>query len=177
VAGANEKKEALREVEWVNPPNSFEEVEEKARRNALYDGLETCHDDSMSTTRHFRDLYRFPGFEPVATLRGVFGDPMAVVATLRRRRKKRLAGDAAKACRCANENPFYVVRCLLESLSTRAEGVKVGGKWRFCYGAAPPNVPPRWDHARRAAAGVKLDGTPAVATAPMADKFRGFARS
>jgi len=44
-------------------------------------------------------LYRFPGFEPVATLRGVFGDPMAVVVTLRRRRKKRLAEDATKACR------------------------------------------------------------------------------
>jgi hypothetical protein len=55
----------------------------------------------MSTTRHFRDLYRFPGFEPVATLRGVFGDPIAVVVTLRRRRKKRHAEDVGKPCRAS----------------------------------------------------------------------------
>jgi hypothetical protein len=32
----------------------------------------------------------------------------------------------------------------------------------FVTGAAPPHVPPRWDHPRRAAAGVKRDGTPAA---------------
>jgi hypothetical protein len=58
----------------------------------------------MSTTRHLRDLYRFPGFEPLATLHGVFGDPNAVVLTLRRRRKKRPAGDAVNDCRSSTIN-------------------------------------------------------------------------
>jgi hypothetical protein len=49
-------------------------------------------------------LYRFPGFEPLATLRGVFGDPMAVVVALRRRRKKRLAEGAAEFSRSSTIN-------------------------------------------------------------------------
>ena len=43
----------------------------------------------MPTTRQLRDLYRFPGFEPLASVHGIFGEPMAVVVTLQRRRKKR----------------------------------------------------------------------------------------
>jgi hypothetical protein len=34
------------------------------------------------------DAYRFPGFRPVAELRGVFGDPYARVISLVRRSKK-----------------------------------------------------------------------------------------
>jgi hypothetical protein len=50
----------------------------------------------MPTTRQLRHLYRFPGFEPLATVRGLFRDPRAVVVTLQRREKKRRAAAAAK---------------------------------------------------------------------------------
>ena len=48
----------------------------------------------MGKLRRLQDVYRFPGFIPMAEVRGVFGDPWAVVITLRRRRKKRTAGCA-----------------------------------------------------------------------------------
>jgi hypothetical protein len=44
----------------------------------------------MAKFKQLQDLYRFPGFVPQPTIRGIFGDPLAVVITLRRRRKKRL---------------------------------------------------------------------------------------
>ena len=43
----------------------------------------------MGKIKRLQDVYRFPGFVPLAQVRGVFGDPYAVVITLRRRRKKR----------------------------------------------------------------------------------------
>jgi hypothetical protein len=51
----------------------------------------------MPTTRQMRDAYRFPGFEPLATVRGLFGDPRAVVVTLQRRGKKRRAAFVGKS--------------------------------------------------------------------------------
>jgi len=42
----------------------------------------------MASFSRLHDLYSLPGFVPAATIRGVFGDPYAVVITLRRRRKK-----------------------------------------------------------------------------------------
>ena len=51
----------------------------------------------MAKFKHLHDLYRFPGFVPQPTVRGVFGDPLAVVITLRRRRKKRFVAFAG-AC-------------------------------------------------------------------------------
>jgi hypothetical protein len=50
----------------------------------------------MPTPRQLRDLYRFPGFTPLATLHGIFGDSWAVVLTLQRREKKRAAAAAGK---------------------------------------------------------------------------------
>jgi hypothetical protein len=50
----------------------------------------------MAKFKQLHDLYRFPGFVPQATMRGVFGDPQAVVITLRRRQKKPSATSAAK---------------------------------------------------------------------------------
>jgi hypothetical protein len=50
----------------------------------------------MAKFKQLHDLYRFPGFVPQATIRGVFGDPLAVVITLQRRRKKRFAARADK---------------------------------------------------------------------------------
>jgi hypothetical protein len=45
----------------------------------------------MGKLKRLQDVYRFPGFVPLAGVRGVFGDPWAVVITLHRRRKKRAA--------------------------------------------------------------------------------------
>ena len=53
----------------------------------------TCHDAPMAKLKRLLDIYRFPGFVPRAHLRGIFGDPLAVVITLQRRRKKRPAAS------------------------------------------------------------------------------------
>ncbi len=45
----------------------------------------------MAKTKRLHDVYRFPGFNPMAQVHGVFGDPYAVVITLCRRRKKHSA--------------------------------------------------------------------------------------
>jgi len=50
----------------------------------------------MAKFKQLRDLYRFPGFVPQTRLRGIFGDPRAVVITLRRRRNKRFAARAGR---------------------------------------------------------------------------------
>ena len=50
----------------------------------------------MGKLKRLQDIYGFPGFTPAAEVRGVFGDPWAVVITLRRRRKKRAAGSAGE---------------------------------------------------------------------------------
>jgi hypothetical protein len=50
----------------------------------------------MAKSKHFRDLYRFPGFIPEGRIKGIFGDPLAVLVTLRRSRKKRSVRAAAK---------------------------------------------------------------------------------
>jgi hypothetical protein len=51
----------------------------------------------MANFARLRDLYAFAGFTPAATVRGLFGDPYAVVITLRRRRKKHAAVGAVPA--------------------------------------------------------------------------------
>jgi hypothetical protein len=51
----------------------------------------------MASFTRLRDLYAFPGVVPAATIRGVFGDPYAVLVALRRRRKKRPAASVAPA--------------------------------------------------------------------------------
>ena len=43
----------------------------------------------MGKLKRLQDIYRFPHFVPRAEVRGIFGDPYAVVITLRRRQKKR----------------------------------------------------------------------------------------
>ena len=50
----------------------------------------------MENQRRLDDAYRFPGFEPEKTVRGVFGDPKARVLRLRRRRKKRAVESAGR---------------------------------------------------------------------------------
>jgi hypothetical protein len=65
----------------------------------------------MPTPRQLRDLYRFPGFTPRATLHGVFGDSWAVVLTLQRRGKKLSAAVAGKRRRLftINDHAEYAI--------------------------------------------------------------------
>lgn len=49
----------------------------------------------MANFKQLHDLYRFPGFVPQPLIRGIFGEPMAVVISLKRCRKKLSAGSAA----------------------------------------------------------------------------------
>jgi hypothetical protein len=46
--------------------------------------------------RELRDAYRFPGFIPRRTIRGVFGDPQARIVSLTRRAKKQSAAPVAR---------------------------------------------------------------------------------
>jgi hypothetical protein len=58
------------------------------------------HDVSMATSskpKRLADAYRFPGFQPRAMLRGVFGDRKARVITLVRRSKKTVCGNCGTA--------------------------------------------------------------------------------
>ena len=48
----------------------------------------------MAQFHSLRDFYSYPGFTPIATVRGVFGDPYAAVITLRRRPQKHSAVNA-----------------------------------------------------------------------------------
>jgi hypothetical protein len=50
----------------------------------------------MAKFKRLLDLYRFPGFVPQPLIRGLFGDPVAVVISFKRRRKKQFAVAVAK---------------------------------------------------------------------------------
>jgi hypothetical protein len=45
----------------------------------------------MDKNRKLLDEYRFPGYRPMAKIKGIFGDPKARVITLRRTEKKQYA--------------------------------------------------------------------------------------
>ena len=51
----------------------------------------SCHDYTMAIFKLLHDFYRFPGFVPLAQVRGLFGPP-AVVITLRAAEKNGLRG-------------------------------------------------------------------------------------
>jgi hypothetical protein len=58
----------------------------------------------MPTPQQLRDLYRFPGFVPLARLQVIADDPHAVLLTLRRRRKKRAAAPVGIRSRASTIN-------------------------------------------------------------------------
>jgi hypothetical protein len=88
----------------------------------------------MAKFKVLADLYRFPGFVPVAHIHGIFGEPGAVLLTLRRRRKKRAVafvdkpiavittnGRDASAMSPAATNGFISSSNSTESTAHRAE--------------------------------------------------------
>lgn len=88
---------ALRVLEWVNftlghrfDPGNYAE-------NALSFVEKIGHDQAMDIPRHLRDVYRFPGLVPAASVRGYPGDSDAIILPLRYRRKKQ---SVASADRC-----------------------------------------------------------------------------
>jgi hypothetical protein len=83
----------------------------------------------MANFSRLRDLYSFPGFAPAATIRGVFGDPYAVVITLRRRRKKRAVPYAVPAIAPSTINPLDG-----SAISIAAAG---GSTWSSSSDASP----------------------------------------
>ena len=63
---------------------------------ALSFGGNFCHAVAMPKIKQLLDIYRFPGFVPLPHLRGIFGDRLAVLISLKRRRKKRCAAFVAR---------------------------------------------------------------------------------
>jgi hypothetical protein len=81
----------------------------------------------FKSTRQLRDAYRFPGFEPRGRVRGVFGDPLARVVVLDRRRKKQSAKDVVlqlTAITTTRRDWFEICRA-----------VRCGSIWRWIIGA------------------------------------------
>jgi hypothetical protein len=55
-------------------------------------GVKICILKVMRKHKRLRDVYRFPGFSPQSIVKGLFGDPRALVIKLRRRGEKRFVG-------------------------------------------------------------------------------------
>ena len=55
--------------------------------------------NSTKRQRHLWDAYAFPGFRPLPTVSGVFGDPNARIITLVRRSKKTFVASAVELSR------------------------------------------------------------------------------
>jgi hypothetical protein len=51
----------------------------------------------MRRIKHLTDAYAFPGFRPLRTVKGLFGDRFARVIVLKRRGKKLVAGPVARS--------------------------------------------------------------------------------
>jgi hypothetical protein len=51
----------------------------------------------MRRTKHLTDAYAFPGFRPLRTPKGLFGDRLARVVVLKRRGKKPAAGPVIRS--------------------------------------------------------------------------------
>ena len=51
----------------------------------------------MRRTKHLTDAYAFPGFRPLRTVKGLFGDRFARVIVLKRRGKKPSAGPVVRS--------------------------------------------------------------------------------
>ncbi len=65
----------------------------------------------MKKTKRLLDEYRFPGFRPVAKIKGQFGDPQARIITLKRRQKKQhvaVAEPFIKAIMIAKHDLFVI---------------------------------------------------------------------
>jgi hypothetical protein len=51
----------------------------------------------MRRIKHLTDAYAFPGFRPLRKVKGLFGDHVVRIVTLRRRGKKSSAGHVVRS--------------------------------------------------------------------------------
>src|SRR5512135_2096321 len=89
----------------------------------------TWHDARMRKPRRLDDAYRFTGFRPEPTFRGVFGDPKARILRLLRPGKKRPAGPVG-----GRSEPTTTARPVACATSPGATPVCT---WRSRSGACP----------------------------------------
>jgi hypothetical protein len=101
----------------------------------LFFSWKTCHHGPMRKSRHLRDVYRFPGFEPLPAVRGIFGDPRAVVVTLQRQEKKRLAAAVGK-CRRRSTINDHAVSAIFRVATNVSISTSSSGGW-IARGVAP----------------------------------------
>jgi len=78
--------------------------------------------------KRLTDSYRFPGFTPEPVVRGVFGDPYAVVVTLKRREKR-----LAARCVIVPGRPSMTVSSTGRAISVQATGAST---WSSSSGAS-----------------------------------------
>lgn len=78
----------------------------------------------MSKQKRLTDAYRFPGFTPLQTVKGVFGDPKARIVQLKRRQKKQSVQSAA-----SRRGAFTTAKCAVRAISPVAIGVCIW-TWR-----------------------------------------------
>ena len=79
----------------------------------------------MRKTKRLLDEYRFPGFRPVAKIKGKFGDSKSRIIPLKRRQKKQLVAVAeqfTKAIMTAKHDLFVIYHV-----------VASGFIWRWTY--------------------------------------------
>ncbi len=79
----------------------------------------------MKNTKRLLDEYRFPGFRPVAKIKGKFGDSKARIIPLKRRQKKQrvaVAEQLIKAIMIAKHDLFVIYHV-----------VASGFIWRWTY--------------------------------------------
>jgi hypothetical protein len=79
----------------------------------------------MRKTKRLLDEYRFPGFRPIAKIKGKFGDSKALIIPLKRRQKKQhvvVAEQFIKAIMIAKHDLFVIYHV-----------VASGFIWRWTY--------------------------------------------
>jgi hypothetical protein len=100
--------------------------------------MQIGYDCGMGKTvrgRQLRDAYRFTGFVPAATVRGVFGDPLVRVLTLRRRQKKQPVGFAGVG------TAVFTIRSFVWFETCRV--VSTAFIWRCSCAGSPAEVAPK----------------------------------
>jgi hypothetical protein len=81
----------------------------------------------MRKTKRLLDEYRFPGFRPVAKIKGKFGDPKALIIALKRRQKKQHVAVA--------ERFIKAIMTVKHDLFVIYHVVASGFIWRWTYAA------------------------------------------
>ena len=74
----------------------------------------------MRKHKRLTDAYRFPGWTPLQTVKGVFGDPRARVVQLKRRQKKQSVQSAD-----SRRGAFTTTRCEVSVICLAATGASI----------------------------------------------------